>query len=194
MRRSLSACLLASATFMGTFLALDIPEAEAARYYVYYRGDRYGYGERVHFGIDGNFVLPVANTGNGPTSNVGLGIDGRLGYRAGTRYVFLQPELLVGLQQLGTLGGGPAPAVNFGRGMAGLRIGGGRFLQPQGSFHLGAAFGTLGAGFAYDIGAALDLKFRVFNMGLHAAFNMALVDGNAYKWINVGPHIGFSFM
>jgi hypothetical protein len=199
MRGSLSACLFAGAAFVATFLAVGIPEAEARRY-VYYPGDRYGYGERLHFDVDGNLAIPFANDRGATTLNVvGLGVDARLGYRAGTRYVFIQPEALVGLQDFPIGGPGVGGHGLLGRAMVGARLGGGRLVQPQGFFHLGAAFGDLKAGFAYDVGGALDFKFRHVNFGAHAAFNMAVLSnqpggGGTVKWIAVGPHIGFSFL
>lgn len=210
MRRSLLPLVLGGVAFATVFAGLGQREAHAARYYVA-RAEPYGpRGDNgVTLDVDGDLLLPVGNdiAGKNPF-NTGFGVDARLGFRASSRFLFVQPELYGGLTEFefaNAYSGAITSASSVGRFMAGARLGGRGIFEPQVFAHIGYAGGGFGLnGFTYDIGGAANLRFRRVTFGLQAGFNQIVgstivnkagnkVGDLSVKWINVGPNVGVIF-
>ena len=217
MRRSLLPFILGGVAFATVFAGLGQRDAHAARYYVY-GGDRYGRGDNgVTLDVDGDLLIPVANSyllqGQNQTVNpfnTGFGVDARLGFRAGGRGVFVQPELEGGFDQFQWVSrfGFITSADTLGRFMAGARLGARGVVEPQAYAHLGGAVGGYGlSGFTYDVGGALNIHLRRLTFGAHGGFNQIVgsnIDSTAsrgayttqalsMKWVDLGVNAGVIF-
>jgi hypothetical protein len=218
MRRSLLPFILGGVAFATVFAGLGTRDAHAARYYYAARDPYYGRGDNgVTLDVDGDLLLPVANSylisGKNQTINpfnTGFGVDARLGFRAGGRGVFVQPELEGGLDQFQWVSkyGFITSADTLGRFMAGARLGARGIVEPQAYAHLGGALGGYGlSGFTYDLGAALNIHLRRLTFGAHGGFNQIVgsnIDSAAsrgryttqalsMKWVDIGVNAGFIF-
>jgi hypothetical protein len=226
MRRSLLPFILGGVAFATVFAGLGQRDAHAARYYYAARGEPYGRrgGDNgVTLDVDGDLLIPVANSyliNNGGKNttvnpfNTGFGLDARLGFRAGGRGVFVQPELEGGFDQFQWVNkyGFVTSADTLGRFMAGARLGASGVFEPQAYAHLGGAVGGYGvSGFTYDLGGALNIRLRRITFGAHAGFNQIVgsnINGGAcanprqgcvatealsIKWVDLGVNAGVVF-
>lgn len=213
MRRSLLPLVLGGVAFATVFAGLGQRDAHAARYY--YAGGR-GEGPRgdqgVTLDVDGDLIFPVANSYIiGPTKttinpfNTGFGVDARLGFRAGGGLVFVQPELEGGLKEFEWVNhqGFVKSGASVGQFMAGARLGGRGIFEPQAFAHIGYGAGADGlSGFTYDLGGALNLRFRRVTFGAQLGWNQMIganpnpglgKESLSVKWLNAGLNAGVIF-
>jgi hypothetical protein len=128
--------------------------------------------------------------------DLSLGAGGRFGYRFHfpVTSFFLQPELGGHYTSFGR-GNDLAYFDHAGTAFGGLRLGFGRFVQPNFFVHLGVGFvGESRLGPAADIGGALDFSItRLFSLGVQAAYNTVTIteSGDAAKWVSFGLNLGF---
>jgi hypothetical protein len=128
--------------------------------------------------------------------DLSLGAGGRFGYRFRfpVTSFFLQPELG---GHYTSFGGGNELGYfdHAGTALGGLRLGFGRFIQPNFFAHLGLGFvGASQLGPATDIGGGLDFRLtRLFRLGVQAAYNTVTIaeSGDAARWVSFGMNLGF---
>ena len=194
MRRSLLPYLLGGVAFATVFAAVGLKEANAARYYRAAPASPAPDDNGLHLGVDGGLVLPFSNTAVGDCCGPSVGANGFLGFRAGGRAAWIQPEVELGIAHFRAGNFGDYPV---GRFMGGLRVGNRGFVQAQGLAHIGYGAGGGGFnGFAWDVGGALDFHVRHWNIGAIATFNALHDDhpsGGFLKWIYIGPQVGLTF-
>jgi hypothetical protein len=140
---------------------------------------------QVHADLDLDVAFAISPTGLG----VGGGAEGRVGYRFDRGPVWLQPEITIGFQHFD---GGAAVGGTLGRLLGGGRVGLTGRVQPNVFAHFGGAVGD-GQGFALDAGAALDVQLARVNLGAHVSYNLLVETGAPVSWLDVGPHVGFTF-
>ena len=128
--------------------------------------------------------------------DLSLGAGGRFGYQFHFPLTsfFLQPELGGHYTTFGS-GNDLAYFDHAGTAFGGIRLGFGRFVQPNFFAHLGCGFvGNSRVGPAADIGGGLDFSLtRLFSLGVQAAYNTVTIteSGDAAKWVSFGMNLGF---
>lgn len=128
--------------------------------------------------------------------DLSLGAGGRFGYRFRFPLTsfFLQPELGGHYTSFGR-GNDLGYFDHAGTAFGGLRLGFGRFIQPNFFAHLGFGFvGDSRVGPAADIGGGLDFNLtRLFSLGAQVAYNTVTIteSGDAAKWVSFGLNLGF---
>jgi hypothetical protein len=197
--------------------------AHAQRVYVYgpTPPPRYGYGYRYRddeplqaLEISGEIegAVPVMPR----TINSGNQVGGGGGFklRVGEQLIFpgqlrFTPEVEYGFTHLwaNTDGatddnGNPIQeyAEQFQHMSAGARLGFGRFIVPTVYAHGGYGWrstdnpaATGNGGLAFDVGAALDLRFRRVGVGVHAEYDEIFLPNESPRWVAAGVHLSLLF-
>lgn len=147
--------------------------------------DREPDGVTVAVGGDVDLIIPI--TSALPELSAGGAL--RVGARVRVGPLFVQPEVLVGLQGL--------PSANSDgmlvRGMAGGRLGFRGLLQPHALVHFGYGASPERSGLTYDAGLGVDVHMAMLTVGLHATWNGLVAEEQPLEWVNVGPNLTLLF-
>ncbi len=143
----------------------------------------------VSVSVDANAAVRMRNVDEHP---VKFGLAGRLGYRiGGDGVVNVTPEAMFAWERFGDND-------NTIRVMGGLRIAGGKIIQPSVFAHAGWGRHNFhddhDHAFALDGGMALDfVAIPALKIGAQAAYNLINFKPDAFDYVTFGGHLTLDF-